>query len=284
MSSDTVLVEREGAVAVVTLNRPEAMNALNDALLAALPLRLRELANDPDVRCVVLTGAGERAFSAGGDVKDMVARGPAAGPAGAERREGGTERREGGPPPMEHAMDRLGLGQEASWLLHTMPKPTIAALNGACAGASLSMALACDLRIAADHAVLLTAFAKIGYSGDFGGSWFMTQIVGTAKARELYFLGDRLDAADALRIGLVNWVAPREKFREETRALAQRIAEGPPLALRYMKRNLNFALTGDPHTALRLEAEAMIRTGHTEDFKGAARAFLEKKTPSFKGR
>jgi 2-(1,2-epoxy-1,2-dihydrophenyl)acetyl-CoA isomerase len=277
MSSDTVLVEREGAVAVVTMNRPEAMNALNDELLAALPVRLREVANDPDVRCVVLTGAGERAFSAGGDVKDMAARGPAAGPVGAERREGG-------PPPMEHAMDRLGLGQEASWLLHTMPKPTLAALNGACAGASLSMALACDLRIASDHAVLLTAFAKIGYSGDFGGSWFMTQIVGTAKARELYFLGDRLDAAEALRIGLVNWVAPREKFREEARALAQRIAEGPPLALRYMKRNLNFALTGDPHTALRLEAEAMIRTGQTEDFKGAARAFLEKKTPSFKGR
>ena len=112
----------------------------------------------------------------------------------------------------------------------------------------------------------------------------MTQIVGTAKARELYFLGDRIDAAEALRVGLVNWVVPREKFREEARALAARIAAGPSLAYRYMKRNLNFALTGDPHTALRLEAEGMIRTGQTEDFKAAARAFLEKKTPTFKGR
>ena len=215
------------------------------------------------------------AFSAGGDVKDMAARGPAAGPPGGERKE---------PRPWEDAVDRLSTAQEASWLLHTMPKPTIAALNGACAGAALSLALASDLRIASDHAVLLTAFARIGYSGDFGGSWFMTQIVGSAKARELYFLGDRLDASEALRIGLVNWVVPREKFREETRALAVRIAAGPPLAYRYMKRNLNFALTGDPQTALRLEAEGMIRTGQTEDFKAAARAFLEKKTPTFKGR
>jgi len=275
MQSDTVLVEREGSVATVTMNRPDAMNALSDEMLTALPPRLREVANDPEVRCVVLTGTGERAFSAGGDVKDMAARGPAAGPPGTERREGR---------PWEDAVDRLSVAQEASWLLHTMPKPTLAVINGACAGASLSMALACDLRIASDHAVLLTAFAKIGYSGDFGGTWFMTQIVGTAKARELYFLGDRLDAAEALRIGLVNWVAPREKFREEAHALAARIASGPPLAHRYMKRNLNFALTGDPHTALRLEAEGMIRTGQTEDFKAAARAFLDKKTPTFKGR
>jgi len=275
MHSDTVLVERDGGVATVTMNRPDAMNALSDEMLAALPVRLREVANDPDVRCVVLTGSGERAFSAGGDVKDMAARGPAAGPVNAERRE---------PRPWEDAVDRLGLAQEASWLLHQMPKPTLAAINGACAGASLSMALACDLRIASEHALLLTAFAKIGYSGDFGGSWFMTQIVGTAKARELYFLGDRIDAAEALRVGLVNWVVPREKFREEARALAARIAAGPSLAYRYMKRNLNFALTGDPHTALGLEAEGMIRTGQTEDFKAAARAFLEKKTPTFKGR
>jgi len=275
MHSNTVLVEREGSVATISMNRPDAMNALSDELLATLPERLREVANDPEVRCVVLTGTGERAFSAGGDVKDMAARGPAAGPVASERKE---------PRPWEDAVDRLSTAQEASWLLHTMPKPTLAALNGACAGAALPLALACDLRIASYHAVLLTAFARTGYSGDFGGSWFMTQIVGTAKARELYFLGDRIDAAEALRIGLVNWVAPREKFREETRALAARIAEGPSLAHRYMKRNLNFALTGDPHTALRLEAEGMIRTGQTEDFKAAARAFVEKKTPTFRGR
>jgi 2-(1,2-epoxy-1,2-dihydrophenyl)acetyl-CoA isomerase len=271
MSSSTVLVERTGGVAVVTLNRPERMNALNDELMSVLPERLRELAQDPEVRCVVLTGAGERAFSAGGDVGDMAARGPAGGSGN-------------GKEPLEAAIDRLQRAQEASWLLHEMGKPTLAAVNGAAAGASLSMALACDLRIAADHAVFATAFAKIGFSGDFGGSWFLSRIVGTAKARELYFLGDRIDAEEALRIGLVNRVVPRAKLREEALALAQRLAEGPPLAYRYMKRNLNLALALDAKSALDLEAEAMIRTGQTEDFREAAQAFLHKKPTSFRGR
>jgi 2-(1,2-epoxy-1,2-dihydrophenyl)acetyl-CoA isomerase len=181
-------------------------------------------------------------------------------------------------------MDRLTRSQEASWLLHTMGKPTLAALNGVAAGAALSMALACDLRIAADDVELLTAFSNIGFSGDFGGSFFMTQIVGTAKARELYFLSEKIKAETAQALGLVNWVVPREKFRAETQALAQRLAAGPPLAYRYMKRNLNMALHADADTMLRLEAEAMIRTGDTEDFKNAVKAFLAKKSPVFKGR
>lgn len=274
MKSDTVLVRNENGIASVVMNRPDAMNALNEEMLSVLPGALREVAADPSVRCVVLRGAGDRAFSAGGDVKDMAARGPApvSAPAGE------------GPPPMEWSMDRLEASQQASWILHTMPKPTLAAINGAVAGASLSMALACDLRIAVDGAAFTTAFAKIGYSGDFGGSYWMTQIVGTGKARELYFLGDRFDAAEAHRIGLVNWTAPREKFEAEVSALAGRLAAGPPLAYRYMKRNLNFALGGDAQTALRLEAEAMVRTGQSDDFKHAAVAFLKKQTPSFKGR
>lgn len=273
MASDTVLVERDGGVATVTMNRPESMNALNSALLEELPRRLRELDADRSVRCVVLTGAGERAFSAGGDVKDMASRGPgaAAGNAAPE------------PEPLEASMDRLTRSQEASWLLHTMGKPTLAAINGVCAGASLSMALACDLRIAVEGADLLTAFANIGFSGDFGGSYFLTQIVGTAKARELYFLSEKLKAEDAQRLGIVNWVAPREKFRAETQALAQRLAAGPPIAYRYMKRNLNLALTANADTLLRLEAEAMMRTGATEDFKNAVKAFLAKKPPVFRG-
>ncbi|HVP31248.1 MAG TPA: enoyl-CoA hydratase [Myxococcota bacterium] len=273
--SDTVLVERDGGVATVVMNRPDAMNSLNGEMLAALAPRLQEVAQDPTVRCVVLTGAGQKAFSAGGDVKDMAARGPAAGPEGDPS---------DGPPPMEWAMDRLAANQEASLLLHEMGKPTVAAINGAVAGASLSLALACDLRIAVEGAAFTTAFAKIGFSGDFGGSWWMTQIVGTAKARELYFLGDRFDAAEALRLGLVHYVVPREKFQSEAKALAERLAAGPPIAYRYMKRNLNFALVGDPRTALRLEAEGMIRTGQTEDFKNAAMAFVKKQTSTFKGR
>lgn len=277
MQSETVRVERDGGVATVILNRPDAMNSMNAEMMTALPQRFRELALDASVRCVVLTGAGERAFSAGGDVKDMAERGPAAGPEGEASRSGE-------PPSMEAAIDRLERSQEAALALHTMPKPVLAAINGAVAGAALSLALACDLRIAVEGAAFTTAFARIGFSGDFGGSWWMTQIVGTAKARELYFLGDRFDAAEALRLGLVNRIAPRDTFVAETRALAARLAAGPPLAYRYMKRNLNFAIRGDAPTALRLEAEAMIRTGMSEDFKGAAVAFLRKQTPTFKGR
>jgi 2-(1,2-epoxy-1,2-dihydrophenyl)acetyl-CoA isomerase len=165
-----------------------------------------------------------------------------------------------------------------------MAKPTVASINGAVAGAALSLALACDLRIAADHAVFTTAFAKIGFAGDFGGTWYMTKVLGTAKARELYFLSERLDAQEALRLGLVNWVAPREKLRDETRVLAQRLAAGPPLAYRYMKRNLNLALTASERDLLDLESEAMMRTGASQDFRNAAAAFLAKKTPTFEGR
>ena len=272
MGSNTVLVERDGGVATVTLNRPERMNTLNQELIAALPDTLRELAWDPEVRCVVLTGAGDRAFSAGGDVGDM----------GKER---APDPSGGGAPLLEHTIDNLRRGQEASLLLHEMGKPTVAVINGACAGASLSMALACDLRIAGDHAVFTTAFAAIGFSGDYGGSYFMTKLLGTAKARELYFLPDRIAADEALRIGLVSRVVPKEKLRAEGHALARRLAEGPPIAYRYMKRNLNLAERGvDPRTALDLEAEAMMRTGRTEDFLNGAVAFLKKKPVEFKGR
>jgi 2-(1,2-epoxy-1,2-dihydrophenyl)acetyl-CoA isomerase len=275
MGSNTVLVEREDGVATIVLNRPDRMNTMNQELISALPERLREVAFDPEVRCVVLTGAGERAFSAGGDIGDMQESGPiAAARKGAD-----------GLPLLEDTIDHLRRGQEASLLLHEMTKPTLAVVNGACAGAALSLALACDLRIAADHAVFATAFAAIGFSGDYGGSYFMTKVVGTAKARELYLLPDRIDAAEALRIGLVNRVVARDRIRAESMAMAKRLAAGPPLAHRYMKRNLNLAARGvDPRTALDLEAEAMMRTGRSEDFRTGALAFLGKRKPEFKGR
>jgi 2-(1,2-epoxy-1,2-dihydrophenyl)acetyl-CoA isomerase len=276
MTTQKVLLERDGGVATVTLNRPDKMNALDLELMSELPRMLEQLATDTSVRCVVLTGAGEKAFSAGGDISDMSS----------DNFFGGREA--GGDPgrkePWETAATQLRRAMEASAWLHEMGKPTLASVNGATAGASLAMALACDLRIAADHAVFTTAFAKIGYSGDFGGAWYLTKIVGTAKARELYFLSDRIDAQEAHRLGLVNWVVPREKLRDETRVLAQRLAAGPPLAYRYMKRNLNLALTAHERELLDLESEAMMRTGATQDFRNAAAAFLAKKTPSFEGR
>ncbi len=266
---EIVRVERDGGLATVTLNRPEHMNTMNTAMLDQLPGILDALAQDPDVRCVLLTGAGERAFTAGGDIHEMSARGPA----------GAAE----GKRPMEHAVAALRRSMECSATLHLMPKPTLAAINGAAAGAGLALALACDLRMAGDRAVFTTAFSKIGYSGDFGGSYFLTQIVGTAKARELYFLGDRFDSKRALELGVVNWVVDHDKLRAEAHALGQRLADGPPIAYRYMKRNLNLATHSDVRDLLDLEAEAMVRTGLTQDFRNAALAFLQKKTTTFRG-
>lgn len=270
--SDTVLLEKKGGVAHVVLNRPDRMNSLTTELMETLRVRLGEASDDPEVRCVVLTGAGDRAFSAGAD----LAPSDGGGPVGEDGNAAGAG--------LELAIDRLQRYQESAWLLRTMSKPTVAVINGAVAGASLSMAMACDFRLAAEHAVLTTAFARIGFSGDFGGAYFMTQLLGTAKARELYLLGDRVDAEEALRIGLVHRVYGSDAYRKESEVFSERLAAGPPLAYRYMKRNLNLATTTHLRDIMDLEAEAMMRTGRSEDFRNAAMAFLQKKKPEFQGR
>jgi 2-(1,2-epoxy-1,2-dihydrophenyl)acetyl-CoA isomerase len=255
----------EDGVAVLTLNRPDRLNAMSrpmlDALLAALP----RLAESTDVGVVVLTGAG-RGFCAGGDVKAM-AEGDGLG--------GST---------LEEKASALRARMEVSRWLHEMAKPTIAMVRGAAAGAGLSLAMACDLRIASDTARFATAFARVGYSGDFGGSYFLTRLVGTAKARELYFTADILDAPQALALGLVNRVVPDARLEEETRALATKLARGPRVAYRYMKRNMNAAESGALKDVLDLEAWHHARTGMTEDHREAVRAFVEKREPVFKGR
>jgi 2-(1,2-epoxy-1,2-dihydrophenyl)acetyl-CoA isomerase len=168
--------------------------------------------------------------------------------------------------------------------LHEMPKPTIAMVRGAAAGAGLSLAMACDLRIVSDSARFATAFARVGYAGDFGGSYYLTKLVGTAKARELYYTADILDAKQALALGLVNRVVPDADLEKETRALATRLARGPRVALRYMKRNMNAAESGALGELLDLEAWHHSRTGDTEDHREAARAFVDKREPRFEGR
>ena len=269
--SDSVLVECDAGVATVTMNRPDRMNSLTDELMSTLPERLQVLADDPEVRCVVLTGAGERAFSAGADLA-----------ASSPREDEGVLSTEQSP---EAAVDNLQHYQRSSLLLHTMRKPTLAAVNGAAAGASLSMVGACDLRVCSDNAIFTTAFQRIGFSGDFGGSYFWTHILGTAKARELYMLGDRIDAETALQYGLVSRVFPQAEFRKQVGELARRIADGPPIAYRYMKRNLNLVESGlGLDELLELEAEAMMRTARTEDFANASAAFLNKEKPEFRGR
>jgi 2-(1,2-epoxy-1,2-dihydrophenyl)acetyl-CoA isomerase len=173
---------------------------------------------------------------------------------------------------------------ETSRWLHEMPKPTIAMVRGAAAGAGLSLAMACDLRIAGDSARFATAFARVGYSGDFGGSYYLTQLVGSAKARELYYTADIIDAAEAHRLGLVNRVVADARLEEETMALATRLARGPRIAYRYMKRNFNAAESASLKELLDLEAWHHTRCGLTEDHREAARAFVEKREPQFRGR
>jgi 2-(1,2-epoxy-1,2-dihydrophenyl)acetyl-CoA isomerase len=165
-----------------------------------------------------------------------------------------------------------------------MPKPTLAALPGAAAGAGLSLALACDMRIMSSNAIMTTAFAKVGFSGDYGGTYFMTQLVGSAKARELYYLSERVDAEQALQLGLTNWVCEPEVLLERAVEIAQRLATGPTVAYRYMKENLNRAMSGDVDECLDLEATHHVHCGQTEDHKEAARAFVEKREAVFKGR
>ena len=264
--TDHLLAHRDGRVAVLTLNRPEARNAQSGAMMAAFAALLPQLADDDDVGCVVITGAG-RAFCAGGDVKGFAEGAKSAGA------------------PLEERVRGLRRGQRATTgALYELPKPTIAAIPGPAAGAGLSLALACDLRTMADDAFLTTAFRNIGFSGDHAGSWFLTNIVGTARARELYYTADRVRAERALDLGLVNHVFPADALQAETLRLAQHIAAGPPIALGYMKENLNRALHTDVWTAFDMEADRMWRTGMTADHKEAVQAFVEKRPPEFRGR
>ena len=265
--SDTVRYEQDGAVAIITLNRPESLNSMNPEMLATMFQVAQRAADDPEVRCVVITGEG-RAFSAGGDVKGMA------------------DRNASGRDPVVAADPVAGLRQqeEVSRLLQEMPKPTIAAINGVVAGAGLSVALAADLRVASDQSRFVTAFAKVGFSGDFGGTWLLQRLLGPAKAKELYFLADMVGAEEALRLGLVTKVVPHEHLMEETMTLARRLAAGPTLAYGRMKDNFTFGATNSFSDTLTREASNMIASGVTEDHRNAARAFVEKREPQFNGR
>ena len=266
--TEHVLGRVEDRVAIITLNRPERRNALSLAMLTGLERALVDAESSDDVGCVVLTGAGG-AFCAGGDVKGM-----------AESSGGGGS--VGGIDALIHTQRLQQRGTAGR--IYEMPKPVIASLPGAAAGAGLSLALACDLRVASEAAILLTAFANVGFSGDYGGTYFMTQLVGSAKARELYYLCERIEAREALRLGLVNRVVPAEKLDATTLELAGRIAHGPGVAYRYMKENLNRAVGGELRECLDLEATHHVHTALTEDHRNAVKAFVEKRTPVFRGR
>jgi len=220
------------------------------------------LGADPHVGCLLLTGAGG-AFCAGGDTKLMA--------------------REGRPASPEERKRQLRWEHGIVAALHELEKPTLAALPGPAAGAGFSLALACDLRIAAESAFVTTAYVKLGLSGDYGGSWFLTRLVGPARAREIFFCGDRLDARECERLGIVNRVVPDADLARESFALAQRIAAGPPVALRYMKENLNRALGESLRSCLDAEAERMVQSATTQDYAEAVLALQEKRAPVFRG-
>lgn len=264
--SETVLYSTDGAVGVITLNRPESLNAMNPEMLDTMFRVAEKAAADPAVRCLVVTGNG-RGFSAGGDVKAMAT------PAG-----GG-----GSGAPVLSRVDTLRQQEEVSRLLWEMPKPTIAAVNGVAAGAGLSVALAADLRVASDQARFTTAFAKVGFSGDFGGTWLLQRLVGPMKAKELYFMSDVFGAERALELGLVTKVVPHDALMDETMALARKLAAGPTLAYGRMKDNFVFGATNSFGDTLQREAENMIESGRTKDHLNAARAFVEKREPVFEG-
>jgi len=263
-ADEDVLFALDDRVATLTLNRPEKLNALSEAMLDGTLAHLRRCATDPDVGAVLLTGAG-RAFCAGGDVSAMAAAGAAA-------------------KTFEQHVDRQRAGHELSRLLFEMPKVTIAAVNGAAVGAGLGIALSCDLVFASDRARFGTAFARVGFGGDYGTTWQLTRRVGPAKAKELFFLADLVPADEALRIGLVNRVIPDDRFRDEVRELARRIAHGPLVSYRYMKENVNAALGADFRTLLDREAVTHLRCGQTADHREGVAAFLEKREPRFQGR
>lgn len=269
--SEHLLAWEQDGVAVLTLNRPEARNAMSGGMTEGLARALEVAERSRSVRAVVVTGAGG-AFCAGGDVKGMAAGG--SGPSAA------------GMPSLDERIHAQRLSQRATaGRMHLMPKPVVAMLPGPAAGAGLSIALAADLRTMADHTFITTAFARVGFSGDYGGTYFLTHLVGDAKARELYYLSDRVGAEDCLRLGLVNFTFPAETLEEETMALARRLAAGPPIAYRYMKENLNRAAMGaDVIECLDLEATHHVHAGLSEDHRAAAQAFVDKQTPVFNGR
>jgi 2-(1,2-epoxy-1,2-dihydrophenyl)acetyl-CoA isomerase len=266
--TEDLLAEVKDGIAVVTMNRPQARNALSGDMLGAMAKVFADAEVDPEVKCLVLTGAG-KGFCAGGDVKGMAA----------------SHESDERTATIDERISIQRLSQRAtSGKLHKMPKPTIAALPGAAAGAGLGLALACDLRVMADTAILTSAFARVGFSGDYGGTYFMSQLVGSAKAREFYFLSDRVSADEALRLGLANWVVPADALMDKAMEVATRIAKGPTVAYRYMKENLNRAMAGDWDDCLDLEATHHIHTGLTEDHREAAAAFVAKREPTFKGK
>lgn len=257
--ADTVLYDAANGVATVTLNRPDRLNAIGDDMLERLLAAVERAAGDGEIRAVILTGAG-RGFCPGADMATLA--GAGAGD-GAE------------PLPVPTRVGTTRRWMRIAELLRGMPKVTIAAVNGACAGAGLSWALACDLRFAARSAVFRTAFAGVGVSGDYGMAWSLPRIVGWGKARELLFLNDKVTPEEALRLGLVARVLDDDALLPEVRAVAERIAASPQAGVIGMKQNLLDAESMSLADELNVESQRLALSLGTDESRAAAQAFLQ---------
>jgi 2-(1,2-epoxy-1,2-dihydrophenyl)acetyl-CoA isomerase len=261
-ANEMVLQNLDKGLLTITMNRPERRNALSPEMTQGLVDAAKRAAEDHEVRAVLIKGAGGT-FCVGGDVKAM-----------AEGR---------APLPFEAKLANLRRGMEVSRILHQMPKPVVAQLDGAAAGAGLSIALACDLRVAGESAKITTAFAKVGFSGDYGGTYFLTHLLGSAKARELYLTSPVLTAREALVLGMVTRVVPDAEVEAAAHELAMSLAQGPTVALGYIKKNINNAELLSLEACFDAEAMHHSRCSDTADHKEAATAFVEKRKPAFQG-
>jgi len=264
--TDELLCEIRERVALITLNRPEARNALSDRLTPALRRMIKQCGDDSGVGALLIIGAG-KAFCAGGDVKGM-----------------GNNSNKAEIPFEERVADLRTKQRTLTGALVAVRKPTLAALPGPAAGAGLALALACDMRIAAESAIMSTGYARIGLTGDYGVAWLLTRLVGTSRARELMFLSERIDARRCEALGLLNRVVPDVELRDTAFALAKSLAEGPSIALARIKDNLDHAISADFLASMDQEAENMVRSARTTDHKEAVRAFIDKRKPAFVGR
>lgn len=266
----------DSGVMTLSFNRPEIRNAIDTAAQGLLVRLLVDAARHPRVKVVVLTGEGE-SFCTGADVRSIGAPDPDDALA---QEFGANEAWQA----HEARVDRLKRLAQASFLLHDMGKPTIARLRGPAAGMGFSMALACDFRLAGETAFFVSSFARIGTPGDYGGSYFLSHLVGPARAKEIYMLSERIGAAEALSLGMVHRVVPDAELDAATQAFALRLAQGPSMAYRYIKENIHAAASEPIERVLDLEARNMIRCRTSDDCKEALAAFQQKREPRFNGR
>jgi len=257
---ETILMDKENGVEWITLNRPHRLNAITLEMIDELSSAIDEAEEDGEVRCIVVEGAGDRAFSVGADLTMFTDLTPIS------------------------AFDASERGQRLMDKIEASSKPFVAAVHGFCLGGGLELALACDFRIADESAELGSPEINLGIIPGWGGTQRLSRIIGLARAKELIMLGDRIPAEEALRIGLVHKVVPPGKLRDEVKTLAQRLAEGPPIALKHAKHAMNLGTQFALEAGLKVEAQAFSIIASAEDTMEGISAFFEKRKPEFKGR